>query len=253
MEQSEPQPILRLRPGDASKYALLPGDPGRVKRIASRLESARRVAENREFITYRGDYKGVDITVVSTGVGCPGASIVVDELNNLGVEVIIRVGTTGGLQPDVRPGDLVIATGAVRGDCASRYYAPLSYPAVADFWVVKALVEAADSLGVAKKHVGVVWTCDSFYMQRRLVDRYVKLRCLSVEMETACILTLSSAYGIRAGSVLAVDGNLITGEKYDPWSPEAQRGIDNAIDTALEALLLLEKWKKEGKIRSVRG
>mgnify|MGYP000533554519 CR=1 FL=1 len=253
MEHSEPQPILRLRPGEASKYALLPGDPGRVKRIAERLESARMVAENREFITYRGIYRGVDVTVVSTGVGCPGASIVVDELHNLGVEVIIRVGTTGGLQPPVKPGDLVIATGAVRGDCASRYYAPLSYPAVADFWVVRALVEAADSLGIQNKHVGVVWTCDSFYMQRKIVNRFVKLRCLSVEMETACILTLCSSYGIRAGSVLAVDGNLITGEKYNPWSPEAQRGIDNTINTALEALLLLEKWKKEGKLGRTEG
>ena len=235
---SEVQLITRCGKGDVSKYVLLPGDPGRVRRIATYLESARKVAENREFITYRGLYRGIDVTVVSTGVGCPGASIVVDEMRNLGVEVIVRVGTTGGLQPNVKPGDVVIATGAIRGEGTSKYYAPIEYPAVADFKVIKALSEAAEKLK-ARFHLGIVWTCDSFYMQRSLVQQYRDLHAISVEMETSCILTLCSAYGIRGGSVLAVDGNLITGEKYNPWSKEAQKGMDLAIQIALESLTLL--------------
>jgi len=116
---------IRCRPGDVAKYVILPGDPGRVPLIASYLDSARKIAENREYVTYTGTWKGIGISVTSTGIGCPAATIAVEELANIGAEVFIRLGTCGGIDPSVHAGDIIVAEAAVRGDGATKEYLPV--------------------------------------------------------------------------------------------------------------------------------
>jgi uridine phosphorylase len=137
------QPHIKCKEGDISKYVLLPGDPGRVLKIAEFLENPKKVSENREFLTYRGNYKGLDITVTSTGIGCPSAAIAVEELANIGAEVFVRIGTCGVLKEGINYGDVVIPTAAVRAEGTTKEYIEPEFPAVADLDVVNSLISAA--------------------------------------------------------------------------------------------------------------
>ena len=155
---------IALSPGDVGKYCILPGDPGRCEKIAAYLDDARFVAQNREYVTYTGTLCGEKVSVTSTGIGGPSSAIAMEELAVCGVQTFVRVGTCGGINMKVLAGDCVIASGAVRMEGTSREYAPIEYPAVADFDVVTALKGAADDLGL-RSHVGVVQCKDSFYGQ----------------------------------------------------------------------------------------
>ncbi|RLE91733.1 MAG: hypothetical protein DRJ55_05340, partial [Thermoprotei archaeon] len=155
---------IRCKPGDVAPYVLLPGDPSRVPLIAKHWDEARLVAKNREYVTYTGTYRGVPVSATSTGIGSPSAAIAVEELVRVGGKVFIRVGTSGPVNPKVKPWKLGIATGAVRDEGTTRQYVPIEYPAVADYRVVAALVEAAEKLGY-RYHVGVFHTKDSFYSE----------------------------------------------------------------------------------------
>ena len=155
---------IHTTPDLVGRYVILPGDPGRCEKIARHFEGAEKVAENREFVTYTGYLEGEKVSVTSTGIGGPSAAIAMEELIHCGADTFIRVGTSGGMQPEVCGGDLVIATGAIRMEGTSREYAPMEYPAVAHYDVVEALKHAADRLG-AKSHVGVVQCKDNFYGQ----------------------------------------------------------------------------------------
>nr|KJR74169.1 MAG: uridine phosphorylase [Thermoproteus sp. AZ2] len=237
---------LLIGRGEVPRYVLLPGDPGRVPKIAAAWEEARELARNREFTTYVGRYKGAPIAATSTGIGSGSTAIAVEELLWAGADTFIRVGTTGALRREIRLGDVVIGTAAVRWDGASRWYAPPEYPAVAHWRVVSALVEAAEALGV-RYHVGVVASTDSFYVgQERpghggflppwakgLVDTLRSLGVLSFEMESATIFTLASIYGARAGGVYAAIANRETDEFA------AEVGVEDAIRVANEAVKIL--------------
>ena len=155
---------LKIKPGDIGSYVILPGDPGRCRQIAAYLDNPQKIAENREFTTYTGILDGVKVSVVSTGIGGPSAAIALEELIHCGAHTFIRVGTSGGMQPEVLGGDLVIATGAVRMDGTGTEYAPIEYPATAHFDVVQALQQAAVQSG-HRFHIGVVQCKDSFYGQ----------------------------------------------------------------------------------------
>lgn len=244
------QPHIFCRPGDVAKYVLLPGDPKRVERMAGHLDEGRKVAEYRQYVTYTGAHHGIPVSVTSTGIGCPAASIAVEELARVGAGVLIRVGTTGGLQEDVDLGDIVIATAAIRADGATRAYAPPEFPAVADLRVTGALIRAAEELK-ASFHVGVVWTSDAFYAEDpEAVRTWSRLGAISVEMESSAIFLLSHLRGLRAGAILAVDGNLIKGTKKGAFrpgeekgelEPRVQRAIDLETEIALRAIEILEK------------
>lgn len=237
---------IMVEPGSIPRYVLLPGDPGRVPRIASSWDEGREVARNREFVTYVGKYKGVPIAATSTGIGSGSTAIAIEELLAVGADTFIRVGTTGALRREVKIGDLIIAHAAVRWDGASRWYAPPEYPAVAHWEVLKALVEAAEILGM-RHHVGIVASTDSFYVgQERpghrgfmppwtkgLIEMLKSLNVISFEMETATIFTLASIYGARAGGVYAVIANRETDEFI------AEAGVDDAIRVADEAVRIL--------------
>ena len=155
---------IQLKPGDVGEYVILPGDPGRCEKIAECLEDAKLMTSNREYVTYTGRLGEKRVSVTSTGIGGPSAAIAMEELIHCGAHTFIRVGTSGGMQPDVLAGDVVIATGAIRLDGTSKEYAPIEYPAVADYEVVEALKKGADRLG-KRSHVGVVQCKDSFYGQ----------------------------------------------------------------------------------------
>lgn len=247
---------LLLAPGEVPKYVLLPGDPGRVPLIAEMWDEKREVAKNREFVTWVGRYKGVPIAATSTGIGSGSTAIAVEELLYVGADTFIRVGTTGALRREIKLGDLIIGTAAVRWDGASRWYAPLEYPAVAHWVVVLALVKAAESLGV-RFHVGIVASTDSFYVgqerpghggymppwARGLIETLRNLRVLSFEMESATIYTLASIYGARAGGVYAAIANRET----DEFEPEV--GVSDAVRVANEAVRILAEYDNQGSLR----
>ena len=244
------QPHIMCGVGDVAEYVLLPGDPGRVEKIASFLDEAEKVAEYRGFVTYTGEAGGVGISACSTGIGCPSAAIVVEELMRIGAGTFIRVGTTGALQPHLDSGDIVVATAAVRAEGTSRTYVPVEYPAVASFDVASALLDAAEELG-REVHPGVVVTSDAYYGgNEEALRNFGAAGVLSIEMETSLIFTLAALRGKRAGAILVVDGNIARGTGKGEFEPgersgeldeRVQRSIEDEIRIAIRAVQLLEE------------
>lgn len=238
-----------VKKGEIARMVLLPGDPGRVKKIIKYWDESRLIAEHREYITYTGKYKGIDISVTSTGIGGPASAIAIEELLEAGANTFIRVGSTGAIQNNIDIGDLIISTAALRFDGTSKHYAPLEYPAVASYEVVLALIEAAESLGV-KYHVGLTASTDSFYVgqgrpgyrgylpswSRNIINDLQSMNVLNFEMETATLFTLANIYGVRAGSICAVYAQRIKNEFV------AGAGEDDAIKVANEAVKVLTEW-----------
>lgn len=244
---------LRARDTGGSRYALLPGDPARVETLATTppLGEGRELAWKREFRTWLAWLGGVPVLVTSTGIGGPSTAIAVEELARLGVDTFIRVGTTGGIQPHVRVGDVIITTGAVRLDGASTHYAPLEYPAVADHRVVEALVGAAEGLAIPY-HVGITCSSDTFYpgqerpdsfrgyIPRRfqgMTEEWRRMNVLNYEMEAATLLTMCGVLGLRGGCVTGVIDRHGEGGRITPAA--LKKGERNAVAVAVHALRFL--------------
>ena len=222
---------IGITPGQGAEYAILTGDPGRVESIARLLEQPEFAASNREYTVWAGKISGRRVLVASHGIGGPSMAICVEELAKCGVHTMIRVGTCGGMSKDVLGGDLVIANAAIRQEGTSLEYLPVQFPAVSDFKVTRALVEAAGKLG-KKVHVGVVQSKDSFYGQhspeespvsyqlKNQWEAWIKGGCLASEMECAALFTVAAARKLRAGCVLHVI-----------WNQEREAaGLDNKPD-----------------------
>lgn len=227
--------------GDVGRYVILPGDPGRCAKIAALLDDAVHIASNREYTVYTGELLGEKVSVCSTGIGGPSTAIAVEELVECGADTFIRVGTSGGIDPAVRGGHVVIATGAVRQEGTTREYLPLEYPAVADFSVVQALKQVCEQLGYPT-HVGVVQSKDSFYgevrpqcapIARELTNKWEAWKragVLTSEMECAALMIVSACLRVRCGAVLNVLWNA-DAEEEPTVTPEcAQRGVTAAIE-----------------------
>lgn len=209
---------LHIRKGDVGRYVILPGDPKRCKKIAQYFDDPRFIADSREFVTYTGYLDKEMVSVTSTGIGGPSASIAMEELYLCGADTFIRVGTCGGIALEVVGGDVVIATGAIRNEGTSREYAPIEFPAVASIDVVNALSGAAAQLG-KRYHVGVVQCKDSFYGQhspqtkpvgyelQQKWEAWKRLGTLASEMESAALFVVASSLGVRCGSEFLVVGN----------------------------------------------
>ena len=238
-EGSGKQYHIGVAPGEVGRYVILPGDPKRCAKIAAYFDDPVLVADNREYVTYTGTLDGVKVSVTSTGIGGPSASIAVEELKRCGADTFIRVGTCGGMQLPVCGGDLVIATGAIRAEGTSKEYAPIEYPAVADFDVTIALREAAKKLGFTS-HLGVVQCKDSFYGQYDLLNKWeawIRCGCLASEMESAALFIVASCLQVRAGTVLLTVANQ---EREKKGLPNKQaHDTSMAIQTAVEAIRLL--------------
>ena len=257
MQELAKQFHIACAQGDIGRYCILPGDPGRVPAIAALFEDAHQVAYNREFNVWTGTLLGEPVSVVSTGIGGPSAAIAMEELANLGTHTFVRVGTCGGIRLDVRSGDVVVATGAIRYEHTSREYAPIEFPAVADFQVTNALVEATKKLGFPL-HTGIVQCKDSFYGQHdpaaspvyyELQQKWESWKRLGVkasEMESAALFVVAAALGCRCGSCFHV-----------VWNQEREAaGLDqkmsedtsSSVKVSVEALkLLIEADRKAGR------
>ena len=218
MQQLEKQFHIHCAPGDVGRYCILPGDPGRCASIAELFDDARLISRNREFTVYTGTLLGEKATVCSTGIGGPSAAIAMEELAAIGADTFIRVGTCGGIDLDVQSGDIVVATGAIRFEGTSREYAPIEFPAVSDFAVASALLDAARTLGKTC-HAGVVQSKDSFYGQHsparmpvsyellRKWEAWKRLGVKASEMESAALYVVAAALGVRCGSCFHVIWN----------------------------------------------
>lgn len=239
---------IRCRPGDVARYVLLPGDPARVPVLASHWDESRKVSEHREYVTYSGKAGGVPVSACSTGIGGPSTSIALEELAEIGADTFIRVGTTGAIRPDIRCGHLIIATGAMRLDGTSDDYVPPSYPALASYEVVAALIEAAEQAGVPY-HVGVSASTASFhcgqgrpgyggYLTSPMKERFESVRAsgvLNFEMESATLFCLAGLFGLRSGAVFAVVANRETDEfEYT--------GIPDVARVAVLGVRILAEW-----------
>jgi uridine phosphorylase len=233
---------IACAPGDVGRYVFLPGDPGRVPLIASFLDDAHPVAQNREYVTYTGSLEGVPVSVCSTGIGSPSAAIAIEELAAVGADTFIRVGRSGGLQPDLPVGSIVVATGAVRDEGTSRAYLPIEFPAVADLSIVIALLEAARALGLTHRH-GIIESKDAFYAEVRphtfpiaeeLERRWLAYRRAGVlcsEMEAAALFTIASAIKVRAGCVVQISDNQFAGQHLGP-----ELSMEDTIRVGVEAV-----------------
>ena len=250
---------LLTKKGEIAPYVILCGDPGRVPKIAAHLDNAVLVSENREYILYGGTLNGTPVTVASTGIGGPSAAICVEELIRCGAHTFIRVGTSGGIKRSVVGGDLVIASAAVRDCGTSREYLPEGYPAAADFDVTEALRDSARELCDGSfgnsYHIGVVQSKDSFYgetnpedmpMANMLLNRweaYVRLGCLTSEMECAAIYAVAAARGARAGAVLLSIWNVELDKAglENPFTKDTDRAIRCAVN-AVKRLAERDKY-----------
>jgi uridine phosphorylase len=236
--------------GDLAEYLLVPGDPDRVSKIAGFWEKSKQVSSNREFCSITGKYKGVPISALSSGIGPASAAIAFNEAANVGVGTFIRVGSTGAIQREIKCGDVVLSSAAVRLDGASNCYIMPEYPAVASYEVLLALIQAAEGLGVTNYHVGVTTTTADFYAGQsrplqigisqceNLLPEMQRARVLNFEMETATLFTLASLRGLRAGSICAVYAN----RSINMFKNHA--GEENAIRIANEAVKILNAWDK---------
>ncbi len=246
----DPRYHIRVSCDELGKYVIMPGDRGRVPRIAKYLENAEKKAENREYLTYTGTLDGVPVSVVSSGMGGPCISIGVEELLTCGVHTIIRVGTTGALQKNLKLGDSIIATAAVRKDGTSGLYVPYEFPAVGNLDAISALVEGAKKIG-NPYHTGVVYSTDAYYARTFAKEESAKYTMLlkragvlCVEMEVATLYTLSAIKGFRAGAILTIREEIVSENEVIQAGEKYEAGLEKSIQIAIEAIRILIKQDK---------
>jgi uridine phosphorylase len=245
----ERQYHIGLGPGELAEYILLPGDPDRTAKFSRRLDAIELERRNREFATVTGTYRGERVSIVSTGIGTDNVEIVIAEILAITSRpTFIRVGSSGGLQPDMAPGDLVISTGAVRLETTTNWFVHDGYPAVADYEAVVALIEAAERLG-KRYHVGVTATAPGFYgAQGRpipqlpirypdLAEELARQRVMNFEMEASALFVLAGLARCRAGVVCTVFAQRTTGEFPVGDAKDAAEAA--CVDTGLESLIIL--------------
>lgn len=239
---------LKMKRGDVGKYVLLPGDRARVPMMSTYLEDVKEAGSNREYVAHTGTHKGIKVTVMSTGIGCPAAAIAVEELANIGARVFIRTGSTGALQEPIDIGDLIIATGAAKNEGTSKMYEPNEFPAVPSFEVLSALVRAAESLHENlrfKYHVGIVSSDDAFYAETpEFIHRVTALGALGVDMESSAIFVVSRARGLESGSILSASENFARKSIVPEKVPDAlKEGWLKETQVVLRAIETLERRK----------
>jgi len=241
---------IHLKPGDIGEYVLLPGDPGRSDRVAKYLDDATLVAHNREHKTFTGYYKGVKVSVTSTGMGCPSAAIACEELINIGATSLIRIGSTAALQEGIHIGDLMVSTGSMKNEGTSKFYVPDCFPAVPDFDLTRVIIDTAkdmkEELGYTL-HYGVNASDDAFYGETpEWIEHLHKIGCLNVEMESSAIYTVCHRRKVRGAMISAVSGNLISADVvYETANDALAKGWENEIKVILEAIYRFDKEQKK--------
>lgn len=240
---------IGLAKGEVGDYVLVPGDPGRTPMIAKYLDDAREVAFSREYRTFTGKVAGVPVSTMSSGMGGPSVAIAIEELSELGVHTFLRVGTCGAAQPEIKMGDLVIATGSVRSEGTPNGYIPLEYPAVASLDVVNAVVEAAKAAG-APHHLGIIRSVDALYSDlvpdrmprstqlKEELQMWSRAGVLGNDMESSTFFVVAQLRRLRAGTINLCVDELGAGEIHhlDPSF------MDRMLKVAVDAIRrLIEK------------
>ena len=257
MQETNKQFHIQCVEGDVGKYVILPGDPGRCEAIARHFDNPVHIGMNREYNIWTGTLLGEKVSVCSTGIGGPSAAIAMEELVKIGADTFLRTGTCGGIHLDVKPGDIVVATGAVRYEHTSLEYAPIEYPAVADFELTAALKQASEALGF-DTHTGIVQCKDSFYGQHspeaspvyyELQHKWESWKRLGVkasEMESAALFVVANALHVRCGSCFHVIWNQER-EKAGLFMPmsEDTSGVIRGTIEALKALITADRAKRK--------
>ena len=233
-------PHIHLKEDEVARYVLLPGSPERARITASLFDKAEERTFHREYLSFTGKYEGVDVTVMSTGMGVFSASTAVEELADIGADTFIRIGSCTTYQKDIALGDNIIPTGCIRDEGCTLEFAPLSVPALPDFEILTSLIESAKEVG-AVYHTGVARTCENFYLRERstkLNEQYAKLGAVALEMELSAILMAAIDLRKRAGGILTVGSNLVTTEnRYKGQRvAEFEAGERNMIRIALETI-----------------
>jgi len=246
------QPNIHLSRENIGRYVLLPGDPGRCEKIALYFENPCFLSKNREYVSYSGTLLGEKVTVLSTGIGCPSTAIAVEELIGIGADTLIRVGTSGGIQPNCKTGDVAIVNGAIRDEGTTSSYLPIEFPALADIDVVLALKEGARRKGITS-HIGITHSKDSYYGEVEpermpiagdLLARWKAWSdggAICSEMEASTIFIICSIHKKRAGGVMLIAGNestnAISEEEYQ--KVKMLFDVDRAIQVAIEGVKVL--------------
>ena len=236
----------QLSPEDIGDYVLLPGDPARSDRVATFLDDAKLVANNREHRTFTGYYKGVKVSVTSTGMGCPSTAIAAEELINIGAKYLVRIGSTGALQEYIHTGDLVISTGSMKNEGTSRFYVPDVFPAVPDFDFTRQLIDSAkefkEELGY-NVYYGINASDDAFYGETpEFIEKLHSLGVLNVEMESSALFTVCTRRRVKGAMISAVSGNLVCDEvEYGKKNEKLAEGWNNEIRVVLDAIYKIDK------------
>jgi len=238
---------LQIEPGQIGEFVIMPGDPGRCHLIAEHFENPQLIAQSREYITYTGKYKGLRVSVTSTGMGCPSAAIALEELIMSGAKHLARLGTTGALQKKINLGDIIIPTSAVRLEGTSVEYIPIEFPAVADIDIVDALIKAARGKN-QKSHIGIIMSHDAFYkgsvfthpdfLKREQV--WIDSNVLSVENESSALFTIGYLRKVKVGTILTVVANHLT-RKVITDEEKINPIFHRMTDICLEAFKNMEK------------
>ncbi len=247
----DPRYHIKVNPEDVGKYVVIVGDRGRVPRVARYLKNAEEVGNNREYLTVTGEIRGDKVSVMSTGMGAPAVEIAMNELATTNAKVIIRVGTSGALQKNLKLGDSVIATASVRRDGVTTQYLPREFPAVSDFEVLSYLVKAAEEIG-HRYHMGIVYSTDSYYAKNfdpesheKYVSDLVKAGVLVVEMEVGALFVMGSVLGMKTGAVLTVREEISDGGEYIQGGSEYESGLESSINLAIRAIEMMIEDESE--------
>jgi len=247
---------IQVGPGEVGRYVFLPGDPGRCEPIARYFDEPRLVARNREYETWTGFLDGEMVSVTSTGIGSPSAAIAVEELVKVGSDTFVRVGTSGSMQPHIKPGDLGVINASIRDEGTTVHYLPIEFPAVADMDVTRALAVGARSTGKTV-HIGISQTKDSFFGQHepgrmpvssRLQERWKAWMgggAICSEMEAAAIFIVSATLKVRAGGIMMILGH----PDQSPMSEEEWKAgaVENVLPAAIAGMRELIRADREGR------
>jgi uridine phosphorylase len=232
--------MVQLRPQDVGKYAIVPGPKDRLEVLLKKIESPVKNFSFMEYTMYTGMYQGIKLTAINGGRFSTDTSITAEVMCNAGIPNIIRIGTCGALDEKMKVGDLVVVEDIIRGDGVTPYYVDGKFKTVADAEISEIMVSVAKDLG-ATVYKGRVWTTDALLREtRELVEAKRKEGAIAVDMVSSTLLTIAQLYKIKAGSILAVSDNVITGE-MGFMNPMYYMAESKLIEIALETVKRMEK------------
>ncbi|MFA5090597.1 MAG: hypothetical protein WC510_06190 [Candidatus Omnitrophota bacterium] len=232
--------MVQLRRQDVGKYAIVPGPRDRLEVLIKKLENPLRNFSFMEYTMYTGLYKGIKVTAINGGRFSADTSITTEVMCNAGIENIIRIGTCGALDENIKVGDLIIVEGVIRGDGVTPYYVDKDFKTQADERICALLYETAEKAGV-KVHRGIAWTTDALLREtRQIVEEKRRQGAIAVDMVSSALLTIAQTYKVKAGSILAVSDNVVTGE-MGFMNPLYYMAESRLIEIGLETARRLEQ------------